>query len=203
VTANDALFFRTSDLQLDLDGSPNAYGSKDQGLENICNGLGPLLPPECRGNAQGPCFSACQTAFRQWNDARSAHKVSASLYVPRSGSAAMAARHRTCGFRNLLARNGSSATSLQLRPPELPRLGQWIQTQPAQLDPRRFLLFRDSSQPQKPTLGCHSRGRRSRGSIYHRDGEASLVVGDTVGRSTKLRLGCLRRWQAANDSRRK
>jgi len=141
VTANDALFFRTSDLQLDLDGSPDAYGSKDQGLENICNGLGPLLPPECRGNAQGACFSACQTAFRQWNDAQvgpqGLGRFMCSIGLGGGGCSSPHVRLQEPPREEWFV----SETSLQVRPPERTALGQWIQTQPAQLDSAAIPYF--------------------------------------------------------------
>jgi len=64
-----AVFFRTSELQLDDDGSPSAYGVRDQGRENICNGLAPVAPPVCRGRIRGKCFHACQTEFSAWSHA--------------------------------------------------------------------------------------------------------------------------------------
>ena len=67
--AQDVLFFRTDRIKLDIDGSPKAYGVKDQGTENICNGLGPLRPPICKGkvSAANGCYAACQAAFRAWD----------------------------------------------------------------------------------------------------------------------------------------
>jgi hypothetical protein len=65
--AQDALFFRTPNIELDIDGSPRAYGARDQGIEDICNGLAPLEPIACKGKVQGPCYAACQASFRRWN----------------------------------------------------------------------------------------------------------------------------------------
>ncbi len=67
VVADDTLFIRTAEMQLDIDGSPNAYGVGDQGVEDICNGLGPLEPAKCRGRVRGDCYGACQAAFRSWD----------------------------------------------------------------------------------------------------------------------------------------
>jgi hypothetical protein len=67
VLVDDTLVFRTGSLELDIDGSPDAYGARDQGLEDICNGLGPLEPPRCRGKNQGECYGHCRTAFRHWD----------------------------------------------------------------------------------------------------------------------------------------
>lgn len=64
---DDTLLFATSNIELDIDGSPRAYGVRDQGTEDICNGLGPLNPPQCRGKNQGACYASCQAAFRSWN----------------------------------------------------------------------------------------------------------------------------------------
>jgi hypothetical protein len=64
---DDTLLFSTPNIELDIDGSPRAYGVRDQGTENICNGLGPLNPPACRGRIQGACYAHCQAAFRSWN----------------------------------------------------------------------------------------------------------------------------------------
>jgi hypothetical protein len=65
--ADDTLYFRTSAIELDIDGSPAAYGARDQGTENICNGLAPRSPPSCKGKISGSCYPVCQSAFRAWN----------------------------------------------------------------------------------------------------------------------------------------
>lgn len=68
--AADALLFRlpAGRLSLDLDGAPTTYGVLDQGIDDLCNGLSPLSPPECRGVAQrGACFAACRAAIRAWD----------------------------------------------------------------------------------------------------------------------------------------
>jgi hypothetical protein len=67
--ADDTLFFSAGSLALDQDGSPEAYGIRDQGTELVCNGLAPLEPPECRGKNRGKCFAACQSAFAVWSRA--------------------------------------------------------------------------------------------------------------------------------------
>src|SRR4051812_14231142 len=67
VAADDTLFFRTSVIHLDIDGSPSAYGVDDQGTENICNGLASLAPPECRGVASRECTPYCQASFLKWH----------------------------------------------------------------------------------------------------------------------------------------
>lgn len=72
VTAfQDRIFFRLRSLALDFDGSPIAYGTRDQGQENICVGL-VLNSGECRGRSGGKtktgvsCTKVCQNAFSAW-----------------------------------------------------------------------------------------------------------------------------------------
>jgi hypothetical protein len=66
VRSDGIIYFRTSGLELDFDGSPHAYGVRDQGEENICAGLAPLKPP-CRGKYRGKCFPVCQSTFAAWS----------------------------------------------------------------------------------------------------------------------------------------
>jgi hypothetical protein len=66
---NDALLFSVNQLAVDIDGSPSAYGLRDQGLENVCNGLSALEPPKCKGKAAaGACYQPCRSAFKTWHD---------------------------------------------------------------------------------------------------------------------------------------
>ena len=67
----DRVFFRLRALALDFDGSPVAYGARDQGQENICVGLAPNSG-ECRGRSGGKaasgigCTKVCQQVFSAW-----------------------------------------------------------------------------------------------------------------------------------------
>ncbi|MBK8211805.1 MAG: hypothetical protein IPK78_19510 [Rhodospirillales bacterium] len=67
VLADDTLFFASRGLQLDHDGSPEAYGVRDQGLEGICNGLAPLRHSRVSRSQSGACFKTCQSAFAAWS----------------------------------------------------------------------------------------------------------------------------------------
>lgn len=180
VTANDALFFQTRDLQLDVDGSPAAYGSKDQGLENICNGLGPLLPPECRGNAQGPCYPACQAAFRQWNDAkvgpRGLGRFMCSIGLGGDGCASPQVRLQEPPREEWFI----SETSVRVRPPERTPLAQWIQTQPAQLDSQAIPYFVIPASFRRPPWDA-TPGDVGVVIDLPSGREASFVVGDVGG----------------------
>jgi hypothetical protein len=66
VRLSGKVFFRTNGLELDFDGSPHAYGLRDQGEEGICNGLAPLAPP-CHGKYRGACFGVCESTFAAWS----------------------------------------------------------------------------------------------------------------------------------------
>jgi hypothetical protein len=67
----DRVFFRLSALALDFDGSPVAYGARDQGQENICVGI-TTNSGECRGRSGGTtasglrCTQVCQQVFSAW-----------------------------------------------------------------------------------------------------------------------------------------
>jgi hypothetical protein len=67
---NDTLLFSVDSLAIDIDGSPSAYGVRDQGVENVCNGLSALKPKECKGKAAaGACYEPCRSAFKSWYNA--------------------------------------------------------------------------------------------------------------------------------------
>lgn len=67
----DRIFFRLRDIALDFDGSPVAYGARDQGQENICVGI-TTNSGECRGRSGGKtasgvsCTKVCQQVFSAW-----------------------------------------------------------------------------------------------------------------------------------------
>jgi hypothetical protein len=66
---NDTLLFTVDRLAIDIDGSPSAYGVRDQGVENVCNGLSALSPEKCKGKAAAKaCYQPCRTAFKSWYD---------------------------------------------------------------------------------------------------------------------------------------
>ena len=66
---NDTLLFSVSQLAIDIDGSSSAYGVRDQGVENVCNGLSALKPQKCKGKAAAKaCYQPCRSAFKSWYD---------------------------------------------------------------------------------------------------------------------------------------
>src|SRR5205085_1863161 len=139
---DDALFFRTKELQLDIDGSPSAYGVRDQGLEDICNGLGPREPPECRGKNQGPCYAACQTAFRSWReqdhgDLQKLDKWMCSIGLGGGGCETPRVSLQAAPRQEWFV----SETSVKLAPPQGATISDWVKTQPAQLDSQSIPYF--------------------------------------------------------------
>lgn len=141
VLAQNTLFLATRGLELDHDGSPEAYGVRDHGLENICNGLAPLRPPECRGRNRGACFTACQSAFAAW--ARSGQGPGAlgqhmcSIGLGGGGCSAPAVRLQPAPRQEWFV----SETSLQVAPPPGSPVRGWRTSQDAQLDPARVPYF--------------------------------------------------------------
>jgi hypothetical protein len=135
---DDTLLFATSNIQLDIDGSPRAYGVRDQGTEDICNGLGPLNPPQCRGKNQGACFAQCRAAFRAWNGRPEDLKdVMCSIGLGGGG----------CGVPDVRLQSAPnqawfvSETSVHpARPASEPAAG-WLRRQEAQLDPNVIPYF--------------------------------------------------------------
>ena len=134
VLADDTLFFRTSSLELDQDGSPGAYGVRDQGTELICNGLAPLAPPECRGKVQGACFAACQSAFAAWSrdGAEPARLAQFMCSVGLGGGSCSkpAVRLQDPPRQDWFV----SETSVRLSPPPGTPTEGWIGSQAAQID---------------------------------------------------------------------
>jgi len=180
VSANDSLFFQTKDLQLDIDGSPDAYGTKDQGLEDVCNGLGPLQPPNCRGNARGSCYQACQAAFRQWSDAKSSPQglgqFVCSIGLGGGGCSVPHVRLQDSPRDEWFV----SETTVQSGPPAGMGVGQWVKAQAAQLDSQAIPYFVIPSSFRKlpwdatpGDLGVVIEARSGH--------EASFVVGDIGG----------------------
>jgi hypothetical protein len=138
VVAGDTLFFKTGDIQLDIDGSPSAYGVKDQGIEDICNGLGPLRPPECRGKVSGSCFAACRAAFRQWNgDLKTLGGVMCSIGLGGGGCSTPDPRLQAAPREEWFV----SETSVRVTPAAGTTLTAWTKTQPAQLDSLTISYF--------------------------------------------------------------
>lgn len=139
--AQDALFFAVAELQLDHDGSPEAYGVRDQGLENICNGLAPLQPPQCRGKNQGACFTACQSAFADWS------RGGANLATLPSSMCSIGLGGGGCSRPQVRLQDPPrqdwfvSETSVHVSPPAGMHPSQWTAAQAAQLDPAKVPYF--------------------------------------------------------------
>ena len=135
---DDTLLFQTGDIQLDIDGSPRAYGVRDQGSENICNGLAPLRPPECRGRVQGSCFAHCQAAFRSWNGRpQDLGQVMCSVGLGGGGCGVPAVRLQSAPDQDWFV----SETSVHPAPAAGISVANWIVRQEGQLDSLRLPYF--------------------------------------------------------------
>lgn len=141
VLAQDTLFFATNRLELDHDGSPEAYGVRDQGLENICNGLAPLRPPECRGRNRGKCFAACQSAFAAWSrnseGPATLGRHMCSIGLGGGGCSVPAVRLQSAPRQEWFI----SETAVQTSPPIGSPITGWRTSQAAQLDPALVPYF--------------------------------------------------------------
>jgi hypothetical protein len=177
VVADDTLFFKTGEIALDIDGSPSAYGVRDQGLEDICNGLGPLQPPECRGKIRGACYAACRTAFASWNGkVDDLGTVMCSIGLGGGGCSTPSVRLQEPPRETWFV----SETSVRVAPPAGTPLTKWVQTQPAQLDTAVIPYFvipgKFRKSPWDATPG-------DIGLVIDADTQkqAAFVVGDTGG----------------------
>jgi hypothetical protein len=138
VLVQDALLFATDNIQLDIDGAPSAYGVRDQGLEDICNGLGPLQPPECRGKNRGDCYRACRTAFASWDG---------SLQTLDTKMCSIGLGGGGCSKPDVALQDAPrqawfvSETTVRVAPPEGISIPAWTRTQPAQLDSTAIPYF--------------------------------------------------------------
>ncbi len=141
VLTDDALFFRTQNLELDLDGSPSAYGKDDQGTDTICDGLAPLTPPECKGVASRKCTPACNAAFRRWHDggAKLDDLAAFMCAIGLGGSGCSTPEVRLQGPPR--TDWFVSETSLKLVPPAGTALGDWLPKQDAQLNATNIPYF--------------------------------------------------------------
>jgi hypothetical protein len=135
------VFFRTNGLELDFDGSPHAYGVRDQGEEGICNGLAPLAPP-CHGKYRGACFGVCESTFAAWSrnsgDPSTLPKTMCSVGLGGGGCSKPDVRLQAAPNQEWFV----SETSLKTSPPSVPLSAGWQATQSAQLDPSaiRYLV---------------------------------------------------------------
>jgi hypothetical protein len=134
---NDTLLFTTSSLALDIDGHPRAYGVRDQGTENICNGLAPLRPPRCHGRVRG-CTPECRAAFRQWNGRpQDLRLVMCSVGLGGSDCHEPHVHLQPAPDQEWFV----SETSLHPAPPAGTLLAQWLPRQEAQLDSLQIPYF--------------------------------------------------------------
>ena len=135
---DDTLLFSTGNIELDIDGSPEAYGVRDQGTENICNGLGPLQPPACRGQIQGACYAACQTAFRSWNGRpQDLGRVMCSIGLGGGGCSPPNVRLQSSPRQNWFV----SETAYHPAPAQGTVVATWLRSQEGQLDSTAIPYF--------------------------------------------------------------
>ena len=177
VLVQDTLLFATDNIQLDIDGSPSAYGVRDQGLEDICNGLGPLQPPECRGKNQGRCYAACRTAFAGWDG---------NLQTLGDKMCSIGLGGGECQKPDVALQDAPrqewfvSETTVRVAPPEGISVPAWVKTQPAQLDSSALPYFvipgKFRKAPWDATPG-------DAGVIIHQPSgtEVAFIVGDVGG----------------------
>ena len=128
------LFFRADALALDFDGSPIAYGVKDQGQENICVGLAPNSGT-CKGKYNGACYATCQQTFAAWSRSNGqVQNIGATMCSVGLGGGG-------CSVPNVRLQELPqsdyfvSETSLKASPDRSPRPSGWTAKQQAQLDP--------------------------------------------------------------------
>jgi hypothetical protein len=128
------VFFRTNGLELDFDGSPHAYGARDQGEEGICNGLAPIAAP-CHGKYKGACFKVCQNTFAEWSrnsgDPKTLPQTMCSVGLGGGGCSKPDVRLQEPPNQEWFV----SETSLKTSPQSGPLSAEWLRGQAAQLDP--------------------------------------------------------------------
>ncbi|PDS43160.1 hypothetical protein CO662_36690 [Rhizobium anhuiense] len=134
--------FSANRLAVDIDGSPSAYGVRDQGIEDVCNGLSALKPNECKGKAAaGACYQPCRSAFKAWHDA--GHEPSKMKnYMASTGLGGSGGSPPV-----LVLQDGDrsdwfvSETSTKLKTGDLPAKWSDIAKQAAQVDPLAVPYF--------------------------------------------------------------
>ena len=128
------VFFRTNGLEVDFDGSPHAYGVRDQGEEGICNGLAPLASP-CHGRYDGECFKVCESTFAAWSrnsgDPGTLPKTMCSVGLGGGGCSKPDVKLQSPPNQEWFV----SETSLKTSPPSGPVTAGWLAGQLAELDP--------------------------------------------------------------------
>lgn len=148
------VFFRTRELELDFDGSPIAYGVRDQGQENICAGLAPNSGV-CRGKFRGACYPVCRNTFAAWSQGganpATLGKTMCSVGLGGSGCSVPQGRLQSAPAQDWFV----SETSLKTSPEKGPATGAWLQGQAAQLDPStvRYLVIPSSLRGAPWNLG--------------------------------------------------
>lgn len=148
----DRLFFGVSELALDFDGSPIAYGIRDQGQENICVGLAPSTGA-CRGKFQGACYHVCQQTFAAWSNSGKPPSAIAdtmcSVGLGGGGCSVPDARLQSTPHQDFFI----SETSLKTSPVTGPLDAAWIRGQGAQLDPAQIRYLVVPGRLMKPPFG--------------------------------------------------
>ena len=128
---DDTLLFATGNIELDIDGHRRAYGVRGQGTENICNGLAPLMPAECRGQVRGSCFAHCQAAFRQWTGRpEDLRRVMCSVGLGGGGCGVPQVRLQSAPNQDFFV----SETSVHPASPAGTSLAQWLRRQDGQIN---------------------------------------------------------------------
>jgi hypothetical protein len=138
IRSDGMIYFRTSGLELDFDGSPHAYGVRDQGEENICAGLAPLKPP-CRGKYRGKCFPVCQSTFAAWSRSSAGNPgkladTMCSVGLGGSNCSTPDVRLQDVPDQDWFV----SETSLKVTSPSGETDDEWRHKQGAQLDPAKI-----------------------------------------------------------------
>lgn len=130
------IFFQARELALDFDGSPVAYGVRDQGQENICAGLAPSSG-SCRGKFRGVCYPVCQSTFAAWSrsgaDPSALGRTMCSVGLGGGGCSVPKVRLQSSPAQDWFV----SETSLKTSPEAGPANAAWLQGQSAQLDPAK------------------------------------------------------------------
>lgn len=132
---DNQIFFAVSSLALDFDGSPEAYGVRDQGQENICAGLAPSSGA-CRGKFRGSCYKVCHETFATWSrqsgDPGRLGDTMCSVGLGGGECSEPDVRLQASPRQTWFV----SETSLRTSPKSGPTDPAWLRSQDAQLDPK-------------------------------------------------------------------
>ena len=134
LSAKDAFLFRIPNPILDLDGGAKTYGVRDQGTDNVCNGVkaNPKLKPPM----------SCAAAVREWNAQGRTNEAAQKLLCD-SGVGAGCNPFSYDLQSDPSDANGFfvSPTSLKYETPSGKELVKWEHAQAAQIDPLAVPYF--------------------------------------------------------------